>query len=89
MFSQEVVYFTLRRTYTDIIIQSLGLQVAYNTNTPQGVRKWLCRLIALHLVPTIPLPGVFQAIKTQAPQLPQTTAMHDYILSTYTDTNYI
>ena len=87
MFNQEIVYFTLRRTYTDIY--SLGLQVAYNTNTPQGVRKWLCSLIALYvpLVPPIRLPGVFQAITAQEPQLSQTTAMHDYILSTYTDTN--
>ena len=47
-------------------IQSLGLQVAYNTNTPQGVRKWLCSLIALYvpLVPPVHLQGV-----TQAPQL--------------------
>ena len=36
-------------TYTE----SRALQVAYNTNTPQGVRKWLCSLIALYL-PLVP-----------------------------------
>lgn len=64
-------------------VQSIGLQVAYNTDNPAGVRRWVRRIMALPLVPPLRMQGVYQAIIAQAPQLQQTAAMHDYVFNTY------
>jgi hypothetical protein len=66
-------------------IQSIGLQHGYNTDNPPGVRRWLRRLMALPLVPTLRLPGVYQAIVAQSPQIPEAALMHQYIHDTYMD----
>ena len=66
-------------------IQALGLQQQYNTDNPQGVRRWLRRIMALPLVPLAHLLRVYQAINAQAPQIPQTVAMHQYVHDTYID----
>lgn len=64
-------------------IQSIGLQVNYNTDNPPGIRKWLRRIMALPLVPPIRLPGVYQEIIRQAPQIPDVPIMHQYVDQTY------
>ncbi len=68
-------------------IQSTGLQVPYNTDTPVGTRRWLRRLMALPLVPPIRVQGVFNSIMAQAPNLAQAAAMHQYVNDTYVDAN--
>jgi hypothetical protein len=65
--------------------QSLGLQVRYNTDTPQGTRRWIRRLMGLPLVPTLRLQGVYQAVVADAPNIPEAAAMHQYVFGTYVD----
>ena len=38
-------------------VQTLGMQVAYNIDTPQGIRHWVRRLMAIPLVPPIRVQG--------------------------------
>jgi len=39
--------------------------------------------MALPLVPPLRLPGVYQAITAQAPQIPEAALMHQYVSNTY------
>ena len=41
------------------------MQVAYNTDNPAGVRKWLRRLMGLPLVPPIRLQGVYTPLSSK------------------------
>jgi hypothetical protein len=68
-------------------VQSIGLQVNYNTDNPPGVRKWLRRIMALPLVPPLRLPGVYQEIMQQAPPIPEVPIMHQYVDQTYMSQN--
>ena len=68
-------------------VQALGLQHRYNTDNPPGTRRWIRRLMALPLVPPLRLPGVYTRIETQAPNLPEVSAMHQYVYQTYIDQN--
>lgn len=68
-------------------VQSLGLQVNYNTDNPQGTRQWLRRLMGLPLVPPIRVNGVYQYIVAHAPNVPNSVAMHQYVQQTYMDQN--
>ena len=68
-------------------VQTLGMQVAYITNTPQGIRRWVQRLMAIPLVPPIRVQGVYQRIVAQVPNIPQAAAMHQYMSDTYLDPN--
>lgn len=68
-------------------LQAVGLQVAYNTDNPPGVRKWLRRLMGLPLVPPIRLQGVYAAVIQNAPNIPQAGVMHNYMWNTYVDPN--
>jgi hypothetical protein len=68
-------------------VQSIGLQGAYNTDNPEGVRKWIRRLMALQLVPPLRIQGVFGAIVQGAPNIPEANEMHQYVLNTYVDPN--
>jgi MULE transposase domain len=68
-------------------VQSLGLQVKYNTDMPPGTRKWIRRLMGLPLVPNIRIQQVYNAIVAQAPNLPECQAMHQYVYQTYVDQN--
>lgn len=68
-------------------MDAVGLQVAYNTDNPAGVRKWLHRLMGLPLVPPIRLQGVYAPIIKNAPNIPQAALMHNYMWNTYVDPN--
>jgi hypothetical protein len=68
-------------------LQQSGLQVAYNTNAPPEVRKWVRRLIALALVPPVRIDQVFQALTTNAPNILGCYAMIQYVNHTYVDAN--
>jgi hypothetical protein len=61
--------------------------VAYNTNAPPEVRKWVRRLIALALVPPVRIDQVFQALTTNAPNIFGCDAMIQYVRHTYVDAN--
>jgi len=69
-------------------VQSLGLQVQYNTDMPPGTRKWVRRLMGLPLVPSLRIQQVYTAIVAQAPNLPECNAMHQYVYRTYVDPNH-
>jgi hypothetical protein len=66
-------------------VQSSGLQVNYNTDMPLGSQKWIRRLMALPLVPPLRIQQVYNAIVTEAPNLAQTEAMHQYVYETYVE----
>jgi hypothetical protein len=68
-------------------VQAVGLQTAYNTNTPPEVRIWIRRLLALPLVPPIRLDHAFQAIVTNSPNVPGRDLMNEYVRNTYMDPN--
>lgn len=68
-------------------IQAVGLQVAYNTDNPAGVRKWLRRLMGLPLVPPIRVQVVYAAVIQNAPNIPEAALMHNYMWNTYVDPN--
>lgn len=68
-------------------VQTSGLQVAYNTDTPPGTKRWLRRLMGLPLIPAIRVTGVYNAIVAQASNLPQAPQLHQYVFDTYIDPN--
>ena len=43
-------------------VQTLGIQAAYNTDTHQGIRRWVRRLMAFPLEPPIYVQDVYQHI---------------------------
>lgn len=68
-------------------LQQSGLQVAYNTNAPPEVRKWVRRLIALALVPPVRIDQGFQAAVANAPNVVGRDNMNDYMRSTFIGPN--
>jgi hypothetical protein len=61
-------------------LQQSGLQVAYNTNAPPEVRKWVRRLNALALVPPVKIDRGFQAAAANAVVVRDN--MNDYMMNT-------
>ena len=68
-------------------LQQTGLQVAYNTNAPPDVRKWVRRLIALTLVPPVRIDQAFHALIINAPNVVGIDAIIQYMRHTYVDAN--
>jgi len=43
--------------------------------------------MALPLVPSLRVPGVYQAMTAQAPQIPEAVVMHQHVSDTYIETS--
>ena len=69
-------------------LQTVGLQMEYNTNNPPELRRFVRRLLALPLVPPIRIDQAFRATVDNAPDLEGCVEMITYVRNTYVDNAY-
>ena len=73
----------------EYLSQGAGFEIAneYNTDNPQGTRKWIRRLMAMALVPPLRARNVIIAVIAEAPVLQQVADMNTYFCNTYVNPN--
>ena len=69
-------------------LQTVGLQMEYNTNNPHELRRFVRRLLALPLVPPIRIHQAFRGTVDNAHDLEVCVEMITYVRNTYVDNAY-